>query len=204
MISERKLMANRRNAARSTGPRTRSGQARSSRNALLHGFAAERADYHLDLPEVQRLTRLILGDRTSSSARYYSREAAFAELHILNIRAQRVLLLGSILRRSSQSSPQSDGLLPRKKREVNLDRIKWERLAEPVIKRRRLARRIARQLHKDRKASNTFAGTPDAYEAVAKAILNLDRYERRAMTRRDRAFRELEIFREPITSSASL
>lgn len=38
MTSERKALANRRNALKSTGPRTAAGKARSSRNATKHGF----------------------------------------------------------------------------------------------------------------------------------------------------------------------
>jgi hypothetical protein len=38
--SQRRLTANRANAARSTGPRTRRGKARASRNALRHGLRA--------------------------------------------------------------------------------------------------------------------------------------------------------------------
>jgi hypothetical protein len=39
MASERQFEANRKNAKRSTGPKTRAGKARSSRNALRHGLA---------------------------------------------------------------------------------------------------------------------------------------------------------------------
>jgi hypothetical protein len=42
-ISERKLAANRANALRSTGPRTREGKQRSSMNALRHGILARSA-----------------------------------------------------------------------------------------------------------------------------------------------------------------
>jgi hypothetical protein len=41
MASERQIAANRRNALRSTGPRTQRGKLRSRRNALRHGLAAE-------------------------------------------------------------------------------------------------------------------------------------------------------------------
>lgn len=40
MATEKQIAANKRNAARSTGPRTISGKARSRTNALRHGFAA--------------------------------------------------------------------------------------------------------------------------------------------------------------------
>src|SRR5689334_6865028 len=55
-ISEKRLAANRENAKRSTGPRTKEGKERSSRNAVKHGFrAASFAVVRLeDLDEVEK------------------------------------------------------------------------------------------------------------------------------------------------------
>jgi hypothetical protein len=41
MLSEKQLLANRRNALRSTGPRTAAGKALASQNAIRHGLRAE-------------------------------------------------------------------------------------------------------------------------------------------------------------------
>ena len=41
MVSERRIEANRKNAQRSTGPRTEAGRARSSMNALRHGITGQ-------------------------------------------------------------------------------------------------------------------------------------------------------------------
>jgi hypothetical protein len=40
MATEKQIAANRRNAAKSTGPRTEQGKARAKMNAFRHGFAA--------------------------------------------------------------------------------------------------------------------------------------------------------------------
>jgi hypothetical protein len=202
VISERRLAANRRNAARSTGPRTQAGKIRSRRNALRHGLAAVLADHGQTSPKAEELAELIVGGRPGSSARYYAREAAFAELDILRARAERVALFDSLAPHLSLSSSYAKYSFRKKEREAAIELFEWQRLALLVTKRRRLARKIALACHEEHKEPNTFVEAPDA-EQVAKAILKLDRYEQRAFARRDRALRQLDAVAMPTTNDAS-
>ncbi len=59
MTSPAKIRANRRNAQRSTGPRTRDGKAIVARNALRHGLTLGVWDMPSLVPEVVQLARAI-------------------------------------------------------------------------------------------------------------------------------------------------
>jgi hypothetical protein len=54
MTSLRQIEANRHNALKSTGPKTKNGKQRSRRNALQHGFTAETVIEPLENPEEYR------------------------------------------------------------------------------------------------------------------------------------------------------
>jgi len=55
MTSLKQIEANRRNALKSTGPRSEEGKQRSSRNALRHGLTAETVLEPLEDPEDYKL-----------------------------------------------------------------------------------------------------------------------------------------------------
>lgn len=61
MVSDRKIAANRKNAQRSTGPRTAYAKKRISRNALRHGLAAVVLNEQGISAEVRSLALAICG-----------------------------------------------------------------------------------------------------------------------------------------------
>jgi hypothetical protein len=89
MTSERQIAANRKNAARSTGPTTAAGKARASRNAWRHGLSRPAAPSLDALGDIEVLTRELLGgDAASAGAGSLARAAAEGQIEIL--RARRV------------------------------------------------------------------------------------------------------------------
>lgn len=94
MASSRQIEANRRNAKRSTGPKSAGGKTRSSRNALRHGLA--RSDIS-DPAEAENLAVAIaagLGHPVSPDA---AMALARSKLALLRIRSLRHDLLATLL-----------------------------------------------------------------------------------------------------------
>lgn len=63
MTTAKQISANRQNAQKSTGPRTRAGKNRSRRNALVHGLSAETViSFFESVDEYENLERLLLSE----------------------------------------------------------------------------------------------------------------------------------------------
>jgi hypothetical protein len=144
MASSRRLAAsNQRNAQRSTGPRSRQGKARASRNAWRHGLAACATWTGPLAPDLERLTDAIAGPNPDSCRRHFANIAAEAEFELRRVRAARLTLI----------APLTANLVETKDRDADADR--------------------------------------PAPSAILKSLARLDRYERRATSRRNRALRLL-------------
>ena len=68
MASERQLAANRRNARKSTGPRSGAGKTRASRNAYRHGLTLSITSTAEYAKQLETLVRKIAGDTTVVSS----------------------------------------------------------------------------------------------------------------------------------------
>ena len=60
MTSERQRAANRANAAKSTGPRTKAGRAKASQNAWRHGLATALRSEPGVVEEIERIAHAIV------------------------------------------------------------------------------------------------------------------------------------------------
>ncbi len=146
MTSRRRIEANRRNAVRSTGPRSTAGKLQSSRNALKYGLSTGIANEPGYLDALEKLTRMLAGDTSDLHRLAIARSAAQIELELKRVRLLRTTLLS--LARFDLASDAAKRFLTNKE------------TAEPVV------------------------------QALGR-VLKLERYERRAFSRRKRLFREL-------------
>jgi hypothetical protein len=151
MASERQIAANRRNARKSTGPRSGAGKKRASRNAYRHGLTLSITSTAAFAKQLDNLVREIAGDTEDAIMLERARAAAQAELDLAQIRRAKVALIerASALGELDQGRP----TLPEP---TALPSQEPDRSAEAI-------RRVLPELRK------------------------LDRYERRAAARRDRA-----------------
>jgi hypothetical protein len=93
MTSAAALTANRANAARSTGPRTRAGKAAIARNALRHGLSLPVLAEPALAAEVAALATRIAGEGTSEARRTAAVRIAEAQVDVLRVRRVRAQIM---------------------------------------------------------------------------------------------------------------
>ena len=86
LATDKQIIANQLNAKKSTGPRTKAGKGRVSKNAVKHGLAAVAADEETNAIAERLLADLFAGQDRSLIAR--ERALEIAELQSLVIRAR--------------------------------------------------------------------------------------------------------------------
>jgi hypothetical protein len=162
MTSTKQTAANRRNAKRSTGPRTASGKFGSRANALRHGLLSKAlagAEYNA---RTEELAKRIAREHGKPENSIEARTIAEADMAILKIRTLRAKLLNAI--------PTDD-----KAGESNRDSPDAVRVVPHAS-----IRRAAEQ-----------SVVPSSYLNEIQQLLALDRYEQRAISRRRHALKQL-------------
>ena len=92
MASERQIAANRRNAAKSTGPRSGAGKQRTRNNAVRHGLFSL-ATSRSALEEIEALAHSLAGERAGDIPHAHARSGAEADIEVNRARRVRLALI---------------------------------------------------------------------------------------------------------------
>lgn len=188
MPTEKQLAANRKNSQRSTGPRSRHGKQRASRNALRHGLAARSSSTMRLSREIEKRARQFAGDTSNLAIMKLAQTAADADLELERVRRFRIALIEQLRAFGALQPPKHFPTL--------MQEVRWcIRMSEWLDGKRRIK-------PPDPVLINPAASMPTTEPArttvaVQRALAELEkiaRYEIRATARRDKAiFRLLEL-----------
>jgi hypothetical protein len=176
MASERQIAANRRNARRSTGPRSGAGRKRASRNAYRHGLTLSITSTAAFVKQLDKLARKIAGNTDDAITLERAREIAQADLDLARVRRAKPALIERAAAFGELDPPQLT--VTQMIRVLNaFDRGRLI-VPKPIDA---LVTMPSQEL--DRSA--------EAIRRVLPELRRLDRYERRAAAQRERAVRSL-------------
>ena len=187
MTSERKIRANRANARASTGPKTAEGRARSIRNAHRHGLSLPVLADPASSQEVEELAREIAGPSTTLKSMNSHVESQRHKLICAACVMRAMPVLASAIGDPDYQSPSK---LRTKSRIARL----LARIRGPVAV---SLRPLLSNLQTKPEGPEKFAMI---LSDMARRLAAMDRYERRALSRRKFAIRAFDAARGQISA----
>jgi hypothetical protein len=178
MASERQIAANRRNARKSSGPRSAAGKKRASRNSYRHGLTATIVSNAERARRIEKLAREIAGNTGDQVVLECARAAAQAEFEVAHFRRVKVAMIERISSFGQLASPdgfQSTGEIMRFLSGLGRDELNIPPLGEAA----------------PNMPSTEPERTDEAVRRALPELLKLARYERRAAARRQHALQAI-------------
>jgi hypothetical protein len=188
LTSDRKIEANRANARASTGPRTAQGRARAARNALRHALSLPVCSNPVLSDEVETLAREIAGPGARAETQELARRVAEAQIDLRRVRYARHQFLTRTL-----AEPYYDIRANARKKMALLERLLGKN--PPDVPPDMLVKFVTSVPEGPHKFATVLS-------QEAKQLLIMDRYERRALSRRKFAIRAFDEARRRNPDSA--
>jgi hypothetical protein len=180
VTSEHKIRANRANAQASTGPKTARGRLHAARNALRHALSLPVYSDPALSEEVKALAREIIGTDSNPERQELAHRIAEAQIDLRRVRHVRHQILSQAL---SDPDYESEAMLGKK-----------AALAIRILRRSNLDTPMPDAVME---FLNSKPEGPYKFAMIladkARQLLALDRYERRALSRRKFAIRAFDV-----------
>jgi hypothetical protein len=198
MTSARKIKANRANARASTGAKTVHGKARAAQNARRHGLSLSILENPVLSVEAENLARVIAGEGATPEILHFARRVAEAQIDLIRIRQARHDLLSRDLN-DPEFRPRSyfkDAHATIKILARYMRRSGPHAVLPPLV-----AEHADRVRHWKPHGAEKFA---HVVSDLTPELLAMDRYGRRALSRRKFAIRALDTTRAKATALGSV
>ncbi len=186
MTSARKIKSNRANAKASTGPKTALGKAKVAKNARRHGLSLSILSDPTRAEEVEKLAQEIAGKIATSEILELARRIAEAQIELQRVRQARINLLA---RHLNDPEYRPDKFFAASKKMINVIAGLLRKHGPLAVLPPEVARSADDILHYKPQGGKKFA---HILSDCTKQLMTMDRYERRALSRRKFAIRDLD------------